>query len=270
MRIPHAARSTAAVFIGSFLIHFNSSAQDRIIQRCRRPSHRDAHRQPPCAGARRVRHRRSCTRFPHGSHDPGASGRRRTVSFARCASRRAARPRFAAISTWLDPAAFENRFGVSESDVARVTEWLTSQGFSIDEIPAGRRTIVFSGTAAQVEAAFHTPIHIYRVGGRAASRQCDRSADSGSAGGRGRRRGFAARFSAARRCTCECRPRPSTRAAARTIWRPPISRPFTTSRRCIRAASPAPARPSPSWAAPISMFPTCSVSQPVRAAGEQS
>ncbi|HML18928.1 MAG TPA: protease pro-enzyme activation domain-containing protein, partial [Bryobacteraceae bacterium] len=66
---------------------------------------------------------------------------------------------------WLTPAQFEDQFGVSEPDARRVAQWLTSYGFTIDEIPAGRRAIVFSGTAAQVASAFHTEIHRYNVGG---------------------------------------------------------------------------------------------------------
>lgn len=35
----------------------------------------------------------------------------------------------------------------------------------VEEVTAGRRAIVFSGTATQVESAFHTEIHAYKVGG---------------------------------------------------------------------------------------------------------
>ena len=34
----------------------------------------------------------------------------------------------------------------------------------VEEVTAGRRTIVFSGAAAQVESAFHTQIHAYKIG----------------------------------------------------------------------------------------------------------
>jgi len=34
----------------------------------------------------------------------------------------------------------------------------------VEEVTAGRRAIVFSGTAAQVQAAFHTSIHTYKIG----------------------------------------------------------------------------------------------------------
>ena len=52
---------------------------------------------------------------------------------------------------WITPAEFGKRFGISQNDLARVTQWLHANGFEIDEIPAAHRTLVFSGTAAQVE-----------------------------------------------------------------------------------------------------------------------
>jgi pseudomonalisin len=74
-------------------------------------------------------------------------------------------PASALYQHWLTPEAFADRFGVSQNDVDQVTLWLEGHGFRIDEIPAGRRTIVFSGTARMVEAAFHTQIRQYRVNG---------------------------------------------------------------------------------------------------------
>lgn len=66
---------------------------------------------------------------------------------------------------WLTPAEYGTRFGVSAQDRARVTAWLASHGFQVEEIPAGRRLVIFSGTAGQVTEAFHTEIHRYRVNG---------------------------------------------------------------------------------------------------------
>jgi uncharacterized membrane protein len=66
---------------------------------------------------------------------------------------------------WLTPEQVADQFGVSENDVDQVKAWLESHGFTIDEVPAGRRTIVFSGTAGMVEAAFHTEMKQYRVNG---------------------------------------------------------------------------------------------------------
>ena len=44
--------------------------------------------------------------------------------------------------------------------------WLTSHGFVIEEVGKGRSWINFSGSAGDVERAFHTPIHTYVVNGR--------------------------------------------------------------------------------------------------------
>jgi len=66
---------------------------------------------------------------------------------------------------WLTPEDFAARFGVAERDLDRVAAWLGAHGFSIDEIPAGGWSILFSGTAGQVESAFHTRMRRYRVGG---------------------------------------------------------------------------------------------------------
>ena len=66
---------------------------------------------------------------------------------------------------WLTPGEFGAEFGASEPQLAQVTSWLTAHGFAIDEIPPGRRLVVFSGTAGQVFDAFRTEIHYYRVNG---------------------------------------------------------------------------------------------------------
>jgi len=66
---------------------------------------------------------------------------------------------------WLSPAEFGAQFGADPQNLARVAAWLTAHGFTIDEVPAGRGLIQFSGTTAQVFDAFHTEIHRYRVDG---------------------------------------------------------------------------------------------------------
>ncbi len=66
---------------------------------------------------------------------------------------------------WLTPQSFGEHFGVSENDLTQVTNWLQLHGMRVEEITAGRRSLVFSGTAAQVESAFHTQIRVYRVRG---------------------------------------------------------------------------------------------------------
>jgi subtilase family serine protease len=65
---------------------------------------------------------------------------------------------------WLTPEQYGESFGVSEVDAAQVTAWLQSHGMVVEEVTAGRRSIVFSGSAGQVQSAFHTQIHTYRIG----------------------------------------------------------------------------------------------------------
>ena len=66
---------------------------------------------------------------------------------------------------WLEPAEVGANFGPSETDIATISNWLTRHGFTIDEVSGDRMTIRFSGTAAQVESAFHTEIHNLEVKG---------------------------------------------------------------------------------------------------------
>ncbi len=62
---------------------------------------------------------------------------------------------------WLTPEQFADSFGMTANDVAKVTDWLTSQGFTISQIARSRNWVSFTGTAAQVQSAFHTEIHNY-------------------------------------------------------------------------------------------------------------
>ena len=66
---------------------------------------------------------------------------------------------------WLTPAEYAARFGMSEADLAKVSEWLTSQGFTVAGANNSRTRITFSGTAGQVESAFATELHHYSVNG---------------------------------------------------------------------------------------------------------
>ncbi len=52
---------------------------------------------------------------------------------------------------WLTPQEFGEQFGASESDIQKITSWLQSQGFQIDNVANGRNVIQFSGNAAQVQ-----------------------------------------------------------------------------------------------------------------------
>ncbi len=67
---------------------------------------------------------------------------------------------------WLTPEQFGDRFGLTQPDVDTVAAWLRSQGFTVVETAHSRTWIAFNGIAAQVEAAFHTSIDNYLVGGK--------------------------------------------------------------------------------------------------------
>ena len=64
---------------------------------------------------------------------------------------------------WLTPLQFGQQFGASEQDIQTITSWLQSQGFQVNHVANGRNVIEFSGTAGQVQQAFHTAIHKYSV-----------------------------------------------------------------------------------------------------------
>ena len=66
---------------------------------------------------------------------------------------------------WLTPEQYADRFGVSQSDLDKITAWLQSEGFSVEYTARGRNWLAFSGTAGQVRTTFHTEIHRYRVEG---------------------------------------------------------------------------------------------------------
>jgi pseudomonalisin len=66
---------------------------------------------------------------------------------------------------WLTPEEFGTQFGPSDQDIQIVTGWLQSHGFQIGQVAKGRSVVEFSGTAAQVQEAFHTPIHKFAVNG---------------------------------------------------------------------------------------------------------
>ena len=63
---------------------------------------------------------------------------------------------------WLTPQAFGERFGVESSDLAAIRTWLRTNGFRLEPQSAGRRSIVFSGTIGQVNAAFAARMRQYR------------------------------------------------------------------------------------------------------------
>ena len=67
--------------------------------------------------------------------------------------------------TWLTPEQFGELYGPEDSDVAAVSGWLQTHGFSVTRVTKGKTAIEFSGSAGQVREAFHTEIHAYLISG---------------------------------------------------------------------------------------------------------
>lgn len=64
---------------------------------------------------------------------------------------------------WLTPEEYAFRFGLGPLDIAKITDWLQGEGFTVSQVARGRSWIAFSGTAGAVERAFHADLHRYRT-----------------------------------------------------------------------------------------------------------
>ncbi|MEO6817168.1 MAG: protease pro-enzyme activation domain-containing protein, partial [Edaphobacter sp.] len=60
---------------------------------------------------------------------------------------------------WLTPEQYGAQFGLNAGDIARVTSWLTAQGFTVMGVAKSSNFVTFNGTAAQVQQAFGTTVH---------------------------------------------------------------------------------------------------------------
>jgi subtilase family serine protease len=65
---------------------------------------------------------------------------------------------------WLTPAEYGKQFGPTDADIQTITAWLQSHGFQVGSTK-GRTVLEFSGSASQLQEAFHTTIHKYIVNG---------------------------------------------------------------------------------------------------------
>jgi subtilase family serine protease len=72
-------------------------------------------------------------------------------------------PKSAQFQKWLTPQEFGQEFGAAPADIAAVTAWLTAQGFTVNNVYPNKTQIDFSGTVAQVNAAFHTQENVYTL-----------------------------------------------------------------------------------------------------------
>ncbi len=66
---------------------------------------------------------------------------------------------------WLTARQFGENFGLAQQDLDTIARWLESHGFTVNAVYPSGVLIDFSGTAAQVRAAFHTEIHHLEVAG---------------------------------------------------------------------------------------------------------
>src|ERR1700722_244447 len=74
-------------------------------------------------------------------------------------------PKSTQYHSWLSPAQYGARFGVSDDTLAAVTNWLKANGLSAGQLPPGRGHLPFFGSKAQVEGGLRTRIHLFAVAG---------------------------------------------------------------------------------------------------------
>ncbi len=65
---------------------------------------------------------------------------------------------------FLTPAQYDSRFGVSQTTASSVSSWLTGGGLNVFYEAPSRDLFAVSGTVAQIEALFQTPINAYTAG----------------------------------------------------------------------------------------------------------
>jgi uncharacterized protein (TIGR03437 family) len=66
---------------------------------------------------------------------------------------------------WLTPEEYADRFGLSQDDLQKVVAWLGQQNLTVTGTGRGRNWVAFRGAARDVENAFGTEIHHFRVNG---------------------------------------------------------------------------------------------------------
>jgi subtilase family serine protease len=71
------------------------------------------------------------------------------------------------VHKFLTPEQYADRFGLNSADIAKISTWLENNGFTNLQVARSRTWVAFNGTAAQVEASFHTSIHNYLANGEA-------------------------------------------------------------------------------------------------------
>lgn len=67
---------------------------------------------------------------------------------------------------WLTPEQFAAQFGLAASDLAKVSAWLSAQGFTVTQVSRGGLFLKFSGTVGQANQAFAVELHRVLVNGQ--------------------------------------------------------------------------------------------------------
>jgi len=68
--------------------------------------------------------------------------------------------RSASYHKFLTPEQYAARFGVNDADIAKVTSWLASNGFTNLQVARSKTWIAFNGSAGEVASAFHINTHL--------------------------------------------------------------------------------------------------------------
>jgi hypothetical protein len=75
-------------------------------------------------------------------------------------------PRSPYFHKWLTAKEIGDKFGPSQQDISKVSQWLTSQGLHVDSVSATGMMVHFSGNVGNVQNAFHTQMHYFNVKGQ--------------------------------------------------------------------------------------------------------
>jgi hypothetical protein len=67
---------------------------------------------------------------------------------------------------WLTPQQIGTMFGPASDDIAKVKQWLSSQGLTVRSVSPDGMLVRFSGSVVAVQGAFHTRIHSFKVDGQ--------------------------------------------------------------------------------------------------------
>ncbi|HEY9126681.1 MAG TPA: protease pro-enzyme activation domain-containing protein, partial [Acidobacteriaceae bacterium] len=70
-------------------------------------------------------------------------------------------PTSATFHHWLTPQEIGEKYGPAKADIDKVTDWLSTHGFTVTSISKAHSTIEFSGTVQAFSSAFHTEMHSF-------------------------------------------------------------------------------------------------------------